>query len=132
MDADELKDFGRRYAAAWCSRSPAGVAAFYEEEGSLQINGGPPSKGRVAITAAAQSFMTAFPDMVVSLDDVSMHGHDAVFKWTLIGTNTGPGGKGKSVFIRGYEEWRFGKTSLIGESKGHFDEADYQRQLIGR
>ena len=108
------------------------MAAFYEEEGSLQINGGPPSKGRVAITAAAQFFMTAFPDMVVSLDDISMHGHDAVFKWTLIGTNTGPGGKGRSVFIRGYEEWRFGKTSLIGESKGHFDDADYQRQLIGR
>ena len=62
------------------------MAAFYEEEGSLQINGGPPSKGRVAITAAAQFFMTAFPDMVVSLDDISMHGHDAVFKWTLIGT----------------------------------------------
>jgi hypothetical protein len=72
VNADELKDFGRRYAAVWCSQSAASVAAFYEENGSLQINGGPPSKGRVAITAAAQSFMTAFPDMVVSLDDVSI------------------------------------------------------------
>jgi hypothetical protein len=76
--------------------------------------------------------LTAGRHMVVSLDDVSMHGTDTVFKWTLIGTNTGPGGQGKSVFIRGYEEWRFGKTSLIVESKGHFDEADYQRQLIGK
>ena len=54
------------------------------------------------------------------------------FEVRLVASNTGPGGKGKSVFIRGYEEWRFGKTSLIGESQGHFDEADYQRQLIGR
>ena len=75
--------------------------------------------------------MTAFPDMVVSVDNVSLRGSEAIFQWTLVGTNTGPGGTGKSVRICGYEEWRFGKTGLIGASKGHFDEADYQRQLGG-
>ncbi len=132
MNADELNDFSRRYATAWCSQSAASVAAFYEENGSLQINGGSPSKGRVAITTAAQSFMTAFPDMVVSLDDVGMRGSYAIFRWTLAGTNTGPGGSGNLVRISGYEEWRFGETGLIGESKGYFDEADYQRQLSGK
>jgi hypothetical protein len=33
------------------------------------------------------------------------------------------------VRISGYEEWRFGADHHIAESKGHFDEADYQRQL---
>ena len=44
-------------------------------------------------------------------------------------TNTGPGGTGKSVRIHGYEEWTFGADGLIAESKGHYDEAEYQRQL---
>jgi len=131
MNAEELQDFGERYAIAWCSQNAESVASFYEKDGSLQINAGAPSVGRVAITAAAQAFMTAFPDMVVSLDEVSFRGDQAVFRWTLAGANTGPGGSGKPVRISGYEEWRFGENGLIGESKGHFDDVDYQRQLNG-
>ena len=85
--------------------------------------------GRAAITATAQGFMTAFPDMVVKMDRVSQEGTHAVFHWTWTGTNTGPGGTGKSVRISGYEQWTLGPDGLITESKGHFDEADYQRQL---
>jgi hypothetical protein len=129
MNADGLKDFAQRYATAWGSQNAASVAAFYEEKASLRINAGPPSVGQVAITTAAQSFMTAFPDMVVFLDDVSFLGDNAIFRWTLVGTNTGPSGTGKPVRISGYEEWKLGENGLIGESKGHFDEADYQRQL---
>jgi hypothetical protein len=74
--------------------------------------------------------MTAFPDMVVKMDLARGRlGKHAVFYWTWTGTNTGPGGTGKSVHIRGYEEWTFSADGLIAESKGHFDEAEYQRQL---
>jgi hypothetical protein len=73
--------------------------------------------------------MTALPDMVVAMDDVSLQGDQAVFHWTLTGTNTGAGGTGKAVRISGYEEWRFGRKGLIAESQGHFDEVEYQRQL---
>jgi len=131
MNLTELTDFGARYAAAWCSQSAASVAAFFEANGSLQINAGPPSVGRAGIAAAAQAFMTAFPDMVVAMDEVIAREDRAVFRWTLTGTHTGPGGSGNRVRISGYEEWTFGETGLVGESKGHFDEADYQRQLRG-
>jgi hypothetical protein len=33
------------------------------------------------------------------------------------------------VRVSGYEEWTIGADGLIAESKGHFDEADYQRQI---
>lgn len=129
MDAARLQDFGRNYTAAWCSQNAASVAAFFSEAGSLTINGGTPSVGRTAITAAAQGFMTAFPDMVVAMDSVSLEGRGAVYRWTLTGTNTGPGGTGRKVRISGHEEWAFGADGLIAESKGHFDEAEYNRQL---
>jgi hypothetical protein len=52
-----------------------------------------------------------------------------VYRWTLTGTNTGPGGTGRPVRISGQEEWTFGADGLIAESRGHFDQADYNRQL---
>ena len=131
MNDDELKIFASKYTAAWCSQNAASVAAFYAENGSLKINNGAPSVGRTAITAAAQAFMTAFPDMIVKMDGTRVDGAHAIFRWTLIGTNTGPGGTGNPVRISGYEEWTIGVDGLISESKGHFDEADYQRQLKG-
>ena len=129
MDAAKLQDFGTKYTAAWCSQNAVSVAAFFSENGSLTINDGDPAVGRPAITAAAQGFMTAFPDMVVAMDSVSLDGDRAVYRWTLTGTNTGPGGTGKPVRISGYEEWTFSPDGQIAESRGHFDEADYNRQL---
>ena len=129
MDAARLQEFARNYTAAWCSQNAASVAAFFSESGSLKINDGAPSVGRTAITAAAEGFMTAFPDMVVAMDSVSLDGRQAVYRWTLSGTNTGPGGTGRPVRISGHEEWTFGADSLIAESNGHFDQTDYDRQL---
>jgi steroid delta-isomerase-like uncharacterized protein len=122
-------DFATRYAAAWSRRNPAALAAFYAEHGSLTVNGGAPSVGRAAITATAHGFMTAFPDMVVTLDRVILQDGGAIFHWTWTGTNTGPDGTGAAVHISGYEEWTIGADGLIAESKGHFDEAEYQRQV---
>ena len=132
MDTTQLNAFGTRYAAAWCSQNAASVASFFAEDGSLEINDGAPAIGRAAITAAAQGFMTAFPDMVVTMDGVDHDGDRAVFHWTLIGTNTGPGGSGRPVRISGYEEWTIGPDGLVAASKGHFNEADYNRQLSAR
>jgi hypothetical protein len=129
MNQTELTDFGTRYAGAWSSQNPVSLASFYNEKGSLTVNGGAPSVGRTAITETARGFMTAFPDMVVKMDQVSQDGSHAVFHWTWTGTNTGPGGTGKSVRITGYERWTIGADDLIAESMGHYDEAEYQRQL---
>ena len=126
---DMMREFAQRYAAAWCSQDAASVADSFAAHGSLTINGGAPSVGRSAITQAAQEFMTAFPDMVVTMDDIFPVGVQFIFKWTLTGTNTGPGGTGNKVCISGYEEWSFGAEGLISKSLGHFDSADYERQL---
>jgi uncharacterized protein (TIGR02246 family) len=127
----DLRDFAERYTAAWCSQNAATVAAFFAPNGSLTINDGPPSIGRAAITAAAQEFMTAFPDLTVTMDDVSGNRDRAVYRWTLEGTNRGPGGTGARVLISGYEEWQIGSDGLIAASRGHFDAAEYARQLAG-
>jgi predicted ester cyclase len=129
MEPRKLDEFATKYTSAWCSQNAASVAAFFSPAGSLKINNGSSAMGRTAITNAAQSFMTAFPDLVVHMDRLTVDAAKIEYHWTLTGNNTGPGGTGKPVRISGYEEWRFGVDGLIAESKGHFDAADYDRQL---
>jgi uncharacterized protein (TIGR02246 family) len=129
VNDNAVKAFATNYTAAWCSQDASRVASFFAENGRLTINGGTPSVGRPAITAAAQAFMTAFPDMVVTMDSVTREGGHVVYRWTLTGTSTGRGGTGKPVRIGGYERWAMGDDGLIAESQGHFDEAEYRRQL---
>jgi steroid delta-isomerase-like uncharacterized protein len=129
MTQAELTAFATRYAAAWSSQDPARLASFYSADGSLTVNGGTPAVGRAAIMATAAAFMTAFPDMTVRLDRVGREQGHVVFRWIWTGTNTGPGGTGKSVRMTGYEAWTFDADDSIAESKGHYDEAEYQRQL---
>jgi predicted ester cyclase len=124
-----LKKFAKRYANAWCSQNPESVAAFFAERGSISINNEPPAVGRVAIAKEAQAFMTTFPDMVVTMDKVVRDEQGMKFHWTLTGTNSGPGGTGNKVRISGYELWNLDNDGLIAESKGHFDAAEYERQL---
>jgi uncharacterized protein (TIGR02246 family) len=128
-DLAELTKFAQRYAKAWCTQDPENVAAFFAERGSISINNGPPAVGRTAIAKEAQAFMTTFPDMIVTMDEVSHDEEGTKFHWTLTGTNTGPNGTGKKVRISGYELWKIDNDGLIGESNGHFDGAEYERQL---
>jgi uncharacterized protein (TIGR02246 family) len=127
-ELDELRNFAKRYTASWCSQDAASVAAFFAPQGSLSVNGAL-AAGRIAIAGVAQGFMTAFPDMVLLMDDIRLDGDRAVYHWTFIGTNTGPGGTAHRVRFSGFEEWKIAEDGLIGESQGHFDSADYQRQL---
>ena len=123
-DTAQLQDFATRYAAAWCSQDPEKVAAFYAEGASISVNGGPPTPA----LEVAREFMRDFPDMTVTFDKVKPRGDRIAFHWKLTGTHTGTG---EQVHISGYELWKINDAGLIAESNGHFDAAEYERQLKG-
>jgi SnoaL-like polyketide cyclase len=126
MDDDsEITKFAKRYAEAWCSQDPEKVAAFYAKNASISVNGGPSAP----IAEVARGFMRDFPDMVVTFDKLEKTPIGTEFHWTFTGTNTGPGGAGNPVRISGYELWKIDMHGFISESKGHFDAAEYERQL---
>ena len=128
-DSIDLRDVAERYTAAWCSQNPESVAAFYSDQGSLRVNDGAPAVGRDAIAEVAQSFMSTFPDLCVVMDELRLQAGEPEYHWTLVGTNSGPGGTGHKVRISGFERWRIGSDGLIAASQGHFDAAEYRRQL---
>src|SRR5258705_10826632 len=121
MDKEQLTNFGKKYAAAWCSQKPEKVAAFFSTNGSLKVNADSPAVGREAITKVAQGFMTAFPDMIVAMDSLVTKSNATEFHSTLTGTNSVVGGTGNKVKITGFEVWQFGEDGLIQESIGSFD-----------
>ena len=132
MNQSRLVDFANRYTAAWCSHNAAAVAGFYSESGSLAINGGVPAVGRKGVEAVAQSFMTAYPDLVVKFDRLEPNGDRVLYHWTFTGRSTGPGGTGNHVRISGYEDWKIGSDGLIADSRGHYDGQDWDRQVNRR
>ena len=128
-DRRQLRAFAERYTAAWCSMDPRRVAEHYAPEGRLTINDGPPSVGRDAITETARSFYVALPDMQVHMNDLVVDDERIEYHWTFTGTNTGPGGTGNAVRVTGYEAWKISDEGLIAASRGHYDAAEYARQL---
>ncbi|GAC1646517.1 MAG: hypothetical protein NVS9B15_04620 [Acidobacteriaceae bacterium] len=128
----ELHDFAARYTAAWCSQDPARVADFFSDSGSLAINDGAPAVGRAQIAEVAGSFITAFPDLKITMDDLVTSADKVEYHWTLSGTNTGTGGTGRRVEISGYEQWTMGADGRLAASMGHYDAADFERQVAGR
>ena len=95
----EAEERARAYTEAWCSHVPEAVTSFYAEDGRITINGGEPSNGREQVTEMARGFIGAFPDIIVHMDDIRSSGTHAVYRWTLEGHNTGPGGTGSYVKI---------------------------------
>ncbi|MGH3117715.1 MAG: ester cyclase [Gaiellales bacterium] len=125
LDQARVRDFARSYTNAWCSHDPARIAAHYVPGGTIAINGGEPTE----VTEVARSFISAFPDIEVFMDDLVFKDETVEYHWTFTGANTGPSGTGNSVRISGFEEWRFGDDGLVVESQGQYDQDDYDRQL---
>ena len=125
VDSDRVRNFARSYADAWCSHDPAKVASHYVPGGTIAINGGEPTE----IMEVARSFISAFPDIRVFVDDLIFKDDTVEFRWTFTGTNTGPGGTGKWVRIPGFEDWTFGSDGLVVTAVGHYDQDEYDRQV---
>jgi SnoaL-like domain len=121
-DRQQIEQLAQDYTAAWCSRDPGGVAAHYVAGGTIAINGGDPAP----IAGVAASFVAAFPDIQVFMDELVVRDDLVEYHWTFTGTSAETG---KSVRIPGCEEWRIGADGLIAESRGRYDQVEYDRQL---
>lgn len=122
-DRKQIEQLARAYTEAWCSRDPARVAAHYVADGKIAINGGDAE----GIGDVAEAFIAAFPDIEVFMDDLILREDGVVeYRWTFTGTSAETG---KGVRVPGFEEWTIAADGLIAESRGQFDQAEYDRQL---
>jgi hypothetical protein len=121
-DRQQIEQLARDYTEAWCSRDSRRVAAHYATGGTIAIDGGEPAP----IASVAESFVAAFPDIEVVMDDLVVTDDLVSYHWMFTGTSAETG---KSVCIPGFEEWTIGADGLIAESRGYYDQPEYDRQL---
>jgi nuclear transport factor 2 (NTF2) superfamily protein len=123
-DRQLIEQLARGYTEAWCSRDPQRVAAHYVPGGTIAINGGDPAP----IADVAEAFVAAFPDIEVFMDDLVVVDEVVEYHWTFAGTSAETG---RSVRIPGFEDWTVGADGLIVQSRGHYDQAELDRQVRG-
>src|SRR5215467_4881923 len=122
-DVEQIEQLARSYTEAWCSHDPARVAGHYRPGGTIAVNGGEPA----GIADVAAAFIAAFPDIEVFTDGLVMRDDGVVeYRWTFTGTSAETG---RWVRISGFEEWTIDADGAIAESRGHFDQSEYDRQL---
>lgn len=121
-----VHDMVAKYAAAWNSQSPEGVASFYAPDSKIAINGGDEIAGRAAVAEMAAGFYGEFPDLIVHLDDIRAAGNQAIFVWTLEGTHAGTGSRATA---QGWEERALTDDCLVAASVGRFDATEYDHQI---
>jgi hypothetical protein len=102
------------------------VAAFFSENAVSIINKGQATIGRAAIADAMGAFFVEFPDLILRMDDLRTGGNQAIFIWTLEGTNSETG---QFVRIPGWQNWVLSEELLIVEADGGFDVLEYDRQV---
>ncbi len=126
LDPNNIKKVAEAYTQAWCSRSGENVASFFSENATSIINKGEPTIGRAAIAEAMGAFFVEFPDLVLRMDDLRTGGNQAIYFWTLEGTNSATG---QFVRIPGWQNWVLSDDLLIVEADGGFDAEEYERQV---
>ncbi|MCP4330636.1 MAG: nuclear transport factor 2 family protein [Alphaproteobacteria bacterium] len=129
ISQSEAEELGRKYTEAWCSHDADAVASFFAEKAISMINAGEPTVGRPAIAETMGAFFEDFPDLVLRMDDLRSGGNQAIYPWTLEGTNSGPGGTGNFVRIPGWQNWRLSDDLLIVHADGGYDAVEYERQI---
>ena len=129
LKAANILEMAKAYTDAWCSRSGEQVASFFEENAESIINAGTPTIGRAAIADAMGAFFSEFPDLVLKMDDLRCGGNQAIYLWTLEGTNSGPGGTGNFVRIPGWQNWTLSSDLMIVKADGGYDAEEYDQQI---
>jgi steroid delta-isomerase-like uncharacterized protein len=95
QDARSGESFAEAYTAAWNTRDPERIAAFFAEDGVYEdvtsvANGwAEPFHGRPAIAEGIRHAYDGIPDMSIELRSVRAAGDLVVMEWTMLGTQTG-------------------------------------------
>jgi steroid delta-isomerase-like uncharacterized protein len=118
---------------AWNSHDPARVAALFEHEATVVIEGAPPMTGGDAIAAEAKQDFAAYPDFKVAVTRLFVHGTTGVFEWVITGKNDGPfmGQKptGRQMGVAGVSVATFDEEGLIKQEHRYCDLPTIQSQL---
>jgi steroid delta-isomerase-like uncharacterized protein len=90
MDRRQMLDRAAGALAAWNRGDAEAIGSFVAEDVIWRdVALGMPLHGRAALQAAAQAYMTAFPDLHIDVTSLTLDGPRLVQEWTVTGTQRG-------------------------------------------
>ncbi len=119
MTPDEIRDFVRRYAEHLNAHDAAVVAADHAENGIVESPSTGTHRGRLEIAQWYDLWMTAFPDLAFTVEDVVAENSQAVLFFRLTGTQRGKflglPATGKRIEFRGVFLQRLENEQIVHE-----------------
>ena len=113
--------------AAWNAHDPEKVASFYTEDGVREelIVTHARLVGREAIAAQVQMYLTAMPDLALSIRKISSGKDVITFEWMVNATHRGDAEgwptKGEAVAFPGVSVFDLSEAGLITEERVYTD-----------
>ena len=127
----ELKPLLDRGVAVWNNGNLDEVDALWDPSVVRSANGLPDVNGIDGIKKVISGFRTAYPDLKLTVDEEIYAENKVTLRWTLTGTNTGPGEMpptGKQIKIWGISIVHFANGKLTREFIS-FDNQSLMEQL---
>jgi predicted ester cyclase len=126
-----LKPLAAKYVGVWNSGNMKDLDAIIDPHFVRHVNLQPDVEGVDGIKKVISGFRTAYPDLNIVLNDELYSENKSAGRWTLTGTNTGPGQMsptGKSVKLWGTSLLHYANGKLTEEWVG-FDNQSLMEQL---
>src|ERR1035437_8816752 len=87
----EMKPLVDKYVEVWNSGNLGELDAIISSNYVYHSNQSPDANGLEGLKKVISGFRSSYPDVKIVLDDVIYSENEASSKWSLSGTNTGPG-----------------------------------------
>ena len=119
--------------AGWNDKDVSAVDSFMAEPFIRRVNNVTTASNRKELAANMQVYITAFPDLHLTIDDVVATEDHVILNWTITGTNTGIFGEiqatGKKVKVTGITRMDFNESGKIVYEDVFFNELSLLQQL---
>ena len=119
--------------SCWNQRSFTALEGLTSSESTRFMNGVKVAEGAAELEAHLQLFFKAFPDLVITAEDVHIKDSMAFLQWNARGTNTGIFGEfaptGKRVNINGLSHLSFTEGGKIIKEIVYYNELELLQQL---
>src|SRR5262245_26380539 len=89
VNEESLKDIARRYVDIWNQHNPAALETVFATDAVRNDPATGASEGIENIREIMNTLLTAFPDLVISIDQVLADEDCAILRWTGSGTHKG-------------------------------------------
>lgn len=117
----------------WNEKDLAQLDQFFSQEFKRRVNNVEIASNKEELTANIQVYLTGFPDLNLTIDDILPYRDQVIMNWTITGTNTGVFGEypatGKKIKVSGLSRLSFDQAGKIHHEDIYYNELSLLQQL---